>query len=158
SAAAARAVSALAAFGTLVLVVYWGRRAFSPAVGVAAAVGLVTSAQFMWTSHWIVMDSLLMVFTAAALWSAHELVHGGANRKWLAIFYAGVLAALWTKGLIGPVLIASALLACAAARRSFAVLKPLHPFAGAAFVLLMTGALAAAIAADAGWGAVREWL
>ena len=158
SAAAARAVSALAAFATLVLVVYWGRRAFSPAVGVAAAVALVTSAQFMWTSHWIVMDSLLMVFTTAALWSGHELVRGGANRKWLLIFYAAVLAALWTKGLIGPVLIAVALLAYAAARRSFAVLKPLHPFAGAAFVLLMVGALAAAIAADAGSDAVREWL
>jgi 4-amino-4-deoxy-L-arabinose transferase-like glycosyltransferase len=37
-------------------------------------------------------------------------------------------------------------------------LRPLHPFGGAAFVLLMTAALAAAIAADAGWDAVREWL
>jgi 4-amino-4-deoxy-L-arabinose transferase-like glycosyltransferase len=139
-------------------VLYWGRRAFSPAVGVAAAIGLATSAQFMITSHWIVMDSLLMVFTTAAFWAAYELVRGAGNRNALLIFYAAVLAALWTKGLIGPVLIAAGLLAYAAARRSFAVLKPLHPFAGAGFVLLMTGALAAAIAADAGSDAVREWL
>ena len=158
SPAAARVVSAAAAFATLLLVLYWGRRVFSAAVGVAAAVGLATSAQFMVTSHWIVMDSLLMVFTTVALWAAHELMRGSASRNALVIFYAAVVAALWTKGLIGPVLIASGLLAYAAARRSFAVLKPLHPFAGAAFVLLMTGALAAAIAADAGVDGVHEWL
>ena len=158
SPAAARAVSALAAFGTLALVLFWGRRVFSPVVGLAAAIALATSAQFMWTSHWIVMDSLLMLFTTAALWAAHELVRGHANRHAVLVFYAGVLAALWTKGLIGPALIAAGLLAYAATRRSFAVLRPLHPVMGAAFVLLMTAALAAAIAADSGWGAVREWL
>jgi 4-amino-4-deoxy-L-arabinose transferase-like glycosyltransferase len=158
SPAVARAVSAAAAFGTLVLVFLWGGRAFSPVVGLAAAVGLATSAQFMWTSHWIVMDSLLMLFTTVALSAGHEIVHGRASRNALLLFYFGVLAALWTKGLIGPALIAAALLAYAALRRSFAVLRPLHPFAGAAFVVVMTAALAAAIAADSGWDAVREWL
>jgi 4-amino-4-deoxy-L-arabinose transferase-like glycosyltransferase len=158
SATAARAVSALCAFGTLALVLFWGRRMFSPVVGLAAAVGLATSAQFMFTAHWIVMDSLLMLFTTAALWAAHELVLGGAKRNMLLAFYAAVLAALWTKGLIGPALIAVALLGYAAARRSLAALKPLHPFAGSAFVVLMTAALAAAIAADSGWDAVQEWL
>jgi len=131
SAAAARAVSALAAFGTLAIVLFWGGRMFSPIVGLAAAVGLATSAQFMWTSHWIVMDSLLMLFTTAALWAAHELVRGGASRNVLLAFYAAVLAALWTKGPIGPVLVAGGLLVYAATRRSFAVLAPLRPFAGA---------------------------
>jgi 4-amino-4-deoxy-L-arabinose transferase-like glycosyltransferase len=131
---------------------------FSPVVGLAAAVGLATSAQFMISAHWIVMDSLLMLFTTATLWAAHELLRGGANRNALLVFYLGLLAALWTKGLIGPVLIAAGLLAYAAARWRFAILRPLHPFAGAAFVLLMTAALAAAIAASAGWEAVREWL
>src|SRR5262249_60548175 len=115
SAAAARAVSALAAFGTLAIVLFWGGRAFSPVVGLAAAVGLATSAQFMWTSHWIVMDSLLMLFTTAALWAAHELVLGGASRNVLLAFYAALLAALWTKGPIGPVLGGLGLLAVAAA-------------------------------------------
>ena len=158
SAAAARAVSALAAFGTLAIVLFWGGRMFSPIVGLAAAVGLATSAQFMWTSHWIVMDSLLMLFTTAALWAAHELLQGGASRNVLLAFYAAVLAALWTKGPIGPVLVAGGLLVYAATRRSFAVLAPLRPFAGAAFVLLMTAGVAAAIAADSGWDAVYEWV
>ena len=47
SASAARAVSGLAAFGTLAIVLFWGARAFSPVVGLAAAVALATSAQFM---------------------------------------------------------------------------------------------------------------
>jgi 4-amino-4-deoxy-L-arabinose transferase-like glycosyltransferase len=158
SAAGARAVSALAAFATLAIVLFWGARAFSPVVGLAAAVGLATSAQFMWTSHWIVMDSLLMLFTTAALWAAHELVLGGASRNVLLAFYAAVLAALWTKGPIGPVLVGCGLLAYAAARRSFGALAPLRPFAGAAFVLLMFAGVAAAIASDSGWDAVREWL
>ncbi len=158
SAAAARAVSALAAFGTLALVFFWGRRMFSPIVGLAAAVGLATSAQFMWTSHWIVMDSLLMLFTTAALWAAHERLRGGGGRNVLVAFYAAVLAALWTKGLIGPALIAAGLLAYAAVNRSFESLRPLRPFAGAAFVVLMTAGVAAAIATDSGWNAVKEWL
>jgi 4-amino-4-deoxy-L-arabinose transferase-like glycosyltransferase len=158
SAGAARAVSALAAFGTLAMVLFWGGRVFSPIVGLAAAVGLATSAQFMWTSHWIVMDSLLMLFTTAALWAAHELLRGNASRYVLLAFYAAVLAALWTKGPIGPVLVGVALLVYAAARRSFASLKPLRPFAGAAFVVLMTAGVAAAIATDSGWDAVHEWL
>jgi 4-amino-4-deoxy-L-arabinose transferase-like glycosyltransferase len=104
------------------------------------------------------MDSLLMLFTTAALWAAHELVRGGASRNVLIAFYAAVLAALWTKGPIGPVLVAGGLLVYAATRRSFAVLAPLRPFAGAAFVLLMTAGVAAAIAADSGWDAVYEWV
>jgi len=158
SAAAARAVSALAAFGTLAIVLFWGGRMFSPIVGLAAAVGLATSAQFMWTSHWIVMDSLLMLFTTAALWAAHELLQGSASRNVLLAFYAALLAALWTKGPIGPVLVGAGLLVYAAARRSVASLMPLRPFAGAAFVLLMTAGVAAAIATDSGWDAVYEWL
>ena len=158
SAAAARAVSALAAFGTLAIVLFWGGRMFSPIVGLAAAVGLATSAQFMWTSHWIVMDSLLMLFTTAALWAAHELVRGNSSRYVLLAFYAALLAALWTKGPIGPVLIGSGLLVYAAARRSFASLKPFRPFAGAVFVVLMTAGVAAAIATDSGWDAVYEWV
>ena len=55
----------------------------------------------------IVMDSLLMLFTTAAFFAAHEVVRGKGTGNALLIFYAAVVAALWTKGLIGPVLIAS---------------------------------------------------
>jgi 4-amino-4-deoxy-L-arabinose transferase-like glycosyltransferase len=158
SPAAARAVSALASLATLALVWLWGRRAFGPAVGIAAAFGLATSAQFALSTHWIVMDALLMAFTTAALFAAHELVAGRGRRMALLAFYAAVLGALLTKGLVGPALIAAALLAYAAARRSFAVLRPVRPWLGAALVVAATGAVALAIDAEAGSGAVHDWL
>ena len=158
SAAAARAVSAAAAFLTLLLVFLWGRREFSPAVGLVAAIGLATSVQFMISTHWIIMDPLLMLFTTAAAWAGSELVQGRSRpRVWLA-FYGALSLALWTKGLIGPVLIASGLLVYAAARRSLDPVWRVRPFLGVTVLALMTGVIAALIYMDAGAAAVREWL
>ncbi len=158
SAVAARAVSAAAAFLTLLLVFLWGRREFSPAVGLVAAIGLATSVQFMISTHWIVMDPLLMLFTTAAAWAGSELVQGRSRVRALLAFYGALTLALWTKGLIGPVLIASGLLVYAAARRSLEPVWRVRPFLGVAVMVLMTGAIAALIYADAGMAAVREWL
>jgi len=158
SAGAARAVSGAAAFLTLLLVFFWGRREFSPAVGLVAAVGLATSVQFMISTHWIVMDPLLMLFTTAAAWAGSALVQGRRRAGALLAFYGALTLALWTKGLIGPVLIASGLLVYAAARRSLEPVWRVRPFLGVAVLVLMTGAIAALIYADAGAPAVREWL
>ncbi len=158
SAAAARSVSGTAGFLTLLLVFLWGRREFSPAVGLAAAVGLATSVQFMISTHWIVMDPLLMLFTTLAAWAGFELVQGRGGARALLAFYAALALALWTKGLIGPVLVAAGLLAYAAACRSLDPLWRVRPLLGVAVMLLMTGVIATLIYADAGAGAVREWL
>lgn len=158
SAFAARAVSAAAAFLTLLLVFLWGRREFSPAVGLVAALGLATSVQFMISTHWIVMDPLLMLFTTVAAWAGFALVQGRSRARSLLAFYGALTLALWTKGLIGPVLIASGLLVYAAARRSLEPVWRVRPFLGIAVLLLMTGAIAALIYVDAGALAVREWL
>jgi len=158
SAAGARAVSALSAFLTLVLVFLWGRREFSPAVGLVAAIGLATSVQFMISTHWIVIDPLLMLFTTLAAWAGSELVQGRSRASKLIAFYGALTLALWTKGLIGPVLIASGLLVRAAAERSLQPVWRVRPFLGIAVLVLMTGVIAALIYLDAGAPAVREWL
>lgn len=158
SPAAARAVSAVASFFTLWLVFLWGRREFSARVGIAAALGLATSTQFMISSHWIVMDPLLMLFTTAALWAGFELVRGRGSFKTLLAFYAALTLALWTKGLIGPVLIACGLIAYAAAQRSLAPIWRVRPFTGTAVLVAMTGVIAALIYFRSGLGEVREWL
>jgi 4-amino-4-deoxy-L-arabinose transferase-like glycosyltransferase len=158
SALAARAVSGAAAFLTLLLVFFWGRREFSPAVGVVAAIGLATSVQFMISTHWIVIDPLLMLFTTAAAWAGSALVQGRSRAGALLAFYGALTLALWTKGLIGPVLIASGLLVYAAGRRSLEPVWRVRPLLGVAVMVLMTGVIAALIYADAGAEAVREWL
>ncbi|MEO8465311.1 MAG: glycosyltransferase family 39 protein [Gammaproteobacteria bacterium] len=158
SAAGARAVSATAAFLTLLLVFLWGRREFSPAVGLVAAIGLATSVQFMISTHWIVIDPLLMLFTTLAAWAGSELVRGRGHASKVFAFYGALTLALWTKGLIGPVLIASGVLMYAAARRSLEPMWRVRPFLGVTVLVLMTGVIAGLIYVDAGAAAVREWL
>ena len=158
SAAGARSVSAIASWLTLLLVFLWGRRELSSRVGLVAAMGLATSVQFMVSSHWVLIDPLLMLFTTLAAWTGWELVQGRGG--WLrgAQFYLALGLALWTKGLIGPVLLGAGLFVYALTARSPRPLWRVYPIAG---VLLMAGAtalLAALIYLDAGEAAVREWL
>ena len=122
-----------------------------------AAAGLVTSTQFMITSRWIVSDSLLMLFTTVAFWSGSILLTGRGRTSTLIYFYLALALAMWTKGLIGPVLVASGLLAYLAARRELAPLWSLRPFVGVGIMILAMGGLVVLIYADAGFDAVREW-
>jgi 4-amino-4-deoxy-L-arabinose transferase-like glycosyltransferase len=158
SAAAARAVSGASAFLTLLLVFFWGRREFSAAVGLAAAIGLATCVEFISHTHWIVMDPLLMLFATVAAWSGYLLVQGRGSPRVLFAFYAALSLALWTKGLIGPVLIAVGIVAHAIAVRSSVPVWRVRPVLGIGVMLVMTGAIAGLIYMDAGAVAVREWL
>jgi len=154
---AARAVSVVASFLTLWLVFLWGRREFSAGVGAAAALGLATSVQFAISSHWVLIDPLLMLFTTAALWAASRLVRGEASRGLLAAFYVAVILAFWTKGPIGPVLAASGVVAYAVATWSMEPLARLRPVLGTALVLAAVLAFTTLLGAESGPAALREW-
>ncbi len=157
SAATARAVSNIASFLTLVLVFLWGRRTFSAGVGLAAAIGLATCEQFMISAHWVLIDPMLMLFMTAATWAASDLALGRADRKSPWIFYVSLALALWTKGLIGPVLIASGLVAYCAAARSLTPIWRLKPIVGSVAMIGATGVIAALIYSHSGTAGVREW-
>lgn len=158
SAAAARSVSAIASFATLLLVYFWGRREFSSGAGVIAALGLATSVQFMISSHWVLIDPMLMLFTTVAAWAGWEIVQGRRGVARLLAFYGALGLALWTKGLIGPVLLAAGFGVYALSLRSGTPLRRLHPVAGVLLMVVATVMLAALIYFDAGAAAVREWL
>jgi 4-amino-4-deoxy-L-arabinose transferase-like glycosyltransferase len=157
SAWAARSVSAAASFLTLVLVFLWGRRELSPAVGALAAVGLATSVQFMISSHWVLIDPLLMLFATVAAWAGWELLARDGGRRAVLALYAALVLALWTKGLIGPVLLGFGFAAHAAWTRKLKPLWRLRPFVGAAALLAATGVFALLVYRSAGYAAVREW-
>lgn len=157
SAAAARSVSVVASLLTLLLVFLWGRRDFSAPVGLVAVAGLVTSTQFAMTSRGIVIDPLLMLFITVAVWAGYDLIRGCGRTRTLFYFYASLALALWTKGLIGPVLMASGLLVYLATRRSISPIWRLRPIIGIGIMILTIAGLMALIYVDAGFEAVREW-
>jgi 4-amino-4-deoxy-L-arabinose transferase-like glycosyltransferase len=156
SPATARSVSAMAAFLTLVLVFLWGRREFSAAAGGIAALGLATSTRFMISTHWVLIDPLLMLFTTVALWAGWELVKTGGRTAALG-FYGALALALWTKGLIGPVLIGCGLAVYCLAEFKNAPWRRLRLGMGFTIMLAAATALVWAIYADAGSAALREW-
>jgi 4-amino-4-deoxy-L-arabinose transferase-like glycosyltransferase len=157
SVAAARAVSGLAGFATLLVVLAWGRRLRSTATGVVASAVLATSVQFAVSTHWVLLDPLLMLFCAGATWAAWAAVErGGALAPVLAL-YASVILALWTKGPIGPVVIGAGLAAFCLLEWRRGPWRALRPFLGAALLALALLVLAALIYLEGGRTALWEW-
>lgn len=157
SPALARSVSAVASFLTLLIVFLWGRRDFTTGVGLLAAFGLATSAQFLVSSHWVLIDPLLMLFVTAACWSGWELIRNQGGLSGALVFYVALVLALWTKGLIGPILLGSGFFAYALGKRSVRPVRALYPVIGVAFVLAATGLFAWLVYREAGYDAVKEW-
>ncbi len=153
----ARSISAIPAFLTLLIVYLWGRKDFSREVGLIACIGLATSIQFMVSSHWIMMDSLLMLFTTIAAWAASERLRERGNTRALILFYSALLLALWTKGLIGPVLVAAGLLMYLVIRKSIAPIWSLRPFSGMVVIVLGVASIAGLIYFQSGYDALHEW-
>ena len=99
--ASARAVSTLAGLATLALLFLWARRAASERTAYLAVFMLATSLQFFQSTHWVLLDPLLMLFLTLTFWGAWEGLNG--NRGWwpLVALYGGICLGVWTKGLIG---------------------------------------------------------
>jgi 4-amino-4-deoxy-L-arabinose transferase-like glycosyltransferase len=156
SVAGARAVSVAAALATLALLAAWGSSAHSRAAGWLAALMLASSAQFLVSSHWVLIDPLLMLTTTLAAWAGWALLARGDSRRLLAVFYGSLGLALWIKGLIGPVLVIAGLSAYVIIDRP-AHWRRLRPVAGAALLALAVLLLGAAIWEQGGNEALWEW-
>ena len=70
----ARAVSVAASLATLAVLYAWASAAHSRAVAALCALMLASSLQFMISSHWVLIDPLLMLATTVAAWTAWELL------------------------------------------------------------------------------------
>ena len=153
---AARAVSVLAALGTLALLVVWGSAAHSRTCGWLSAMMLATSVQFVVSSHWVLLDPLLMLCTTVAAWAAWELLARRDSTRLRLLFYLALVLALWIKGLIGPVLIAAGLIVYVVIDRP-ANWRRLRPIGGASVLALAVLMLGMAIWKQGGSAAVWEW-
>ena len=158
SVAAARAVSATAALLTLIVVFAWVSRAASVSLAAYVTVVLGTMSAFVTSAHWVRIDAVLLLFSTTAVWCAWERIEGGGGRRFLVSFYAALVLALWTKGLIGPVLVGSGLVAYGAITGSASAFASLKPRAGAAVIVSAVASLSAGIAWSGGADALSSWL
>jgi len=153
---AARGVSVAAGLGTLALLFCWGASAHSRRAGLLAAFMLATSVQFMVSTHWVLIDPLLMLSTTIAAWAAWELL-ARRDSAWLRLtLYLALGLALWIKGLIGPVLLGAGLLAYIVIDRP-AHWRRLRPLLGIALLSAAVAVLALAILNQGGRAALWEW-
>ena len=157
SAGAARAVSALFGFLTLVITFHWSRRAFSREAAFVAVFMLATCLEFLYSTHWILLDPALMFFSTAALWAAWEMLQGASGR-FLILLYAFLVLSLWTKGPAGLAMPASGLLAYLIWRRKEKPWRALRPQAGAAILLAALGALLLAFYWEEGYRGLYQFV
>jgi 4-amino-4-deoxy-L-arabinose transferase-like glycosyltransferase len=160
---AARGVSVLAGLSTLLLLLHWGATAQGRSAGLISACMLATSLQFMVSTHWVLIDPLLMLATTVAAWAAWELLarpHDGARQRRPAylqlLLYLALVLALWIKGLVGPALIGAGLLAYVLIDRPSAW-RRLRPLPGVGVLAAAVALLALAIFTQGGAAAVWEW-
>lgn len=156
SVTAARAVSVVASLATLALLFAWAAAAHSRSAGIVVVLMLATSVQFVVSSHWVLIDPLLMFTTTAAAWAAWELL-ARHDRWWMcALFYGALMLALWIKGPIGPMLVGVGLAAYVLVDRP-ANWRRLRPITGIGILALATALLAWAIYEQGGRAALWEW-
>ncbi len=124
---------------------------------------LATSLQFMVSTHWVLIDPLLMLSTTVAAWAAWELLwrrdDSAAPRRLLylqSLLYLALVLALWIKGLVGPALIGAGLLAYVLVDRP-PTWRRLRPLPGIALLAAAVALLALAIFSQGGAAALWEW-
>jgi 4-amino-4-deoxy-L-arabinose transferase-like glycosyltransferase len=102
----ARTVSAVAGLLTVVVVTWWGARAWGPRAGLAAGVVLVTAGEFLALGRYANLDMVLTLWITAGVLAAHRWTEGAARRASLAPAAAWAALGMLTKGLVAPTLIA----------------------------------------------------
>src|ERR1700676_744709 len=153
---AARGVSVVAGLATLLTLLHWGATAQGRRAGLISACMLATSVQFMVSTHWVLIDPLLMLSTTVAAWAAWELLWRRDSAQRRLVLYLALVLALWIKGLIGPALIVAGLLAYVVVDRP-PQWRRLRPLFGVALLSAAVGLLALAIFSQGGAAAVWEW-
>lgn len=103
---AARLVSSGAAFFTVLVTYFWGRRMAGARAGFAAAMMLTLSARFVYLGRLLTMNSLLCLWVVAALAAAHVALCSARLRwRWWLLSAGACALGLLTKGPVALILV-----------------------------------------------------
>jgi dolichol-phosphate mannosyltransferase len=103
---AARLVSGTAAFLTVLVTYFWGRRLAGRGAGFAAAMILCLSVRYVYLGRLLTMNGPLCLWTTAALATSHFALRGpGLQRGWWLASAALAALGLLTKGPVALVLV-----------------------------------------------------
>ncbi len=154
---AARSVSVIFSLLTLLALYLWGRQAAGPRVALLAIMILGGCAEFLVSAHWIRIDPLLMFFCTLALWGAWQLLVATRGIGALVLTYSGLILALWTKGLVGPVTVLAGLGVYCLLNWRERPWRTLRPLTGASVLLGGLLLLAGLIYLEGGVHALKAW-
>ncbi|HET9916447.1 MAG TPA: glycosyltransferase family 39 protein, partial [Candidatus Binatia bacterium] len=137
---AARLPSALAAFGSLLVVYFFVRRWWGEWEARWSVLILATSAGFFAFSRIVIFDMTLTAFITLALWAFYQAAHESeptAGWGTCALLYIALGAATLTKGLVGLVVPGMIIFFHLLLTNSWRVLGKIHLPAGAVLFLLV---------------------
>jgi 4-amino-4-deoxy-L-arabinose transferase-like glycosyltransferase len=147
----ARLWTALTGFLGVLLAYYAGRRMLGAAGGVCAAAVLASSGLYVFAGHVVSLDMGVSLFLALAVFAIvfaqSDATEEHARRRWMLAAWAAMACAVLSKGLIGLVLPAAAVLAYAAWQRDAGLLRRLHAGPGLALLLAIAAPWFVAVSA-----------
>lgn len=139
---ATRLWGALCGFAGVLLAYCVGRRFYGEAAGLRAAAVLAGCALYAFMSQVTTLDMSVSAFLSLAVFAVMLAQRDDAQergrRSWMLLAWAAMALAVLSKGLIGVVLPAGAILLYALWHRDLRLLRRLHAVPGAALFLVLT--------------------
>ncbi|HEX2966634.1 MAG TPA: phospholipid carrier-dependent glycosyltransferase, partial [Syntrophorhabdaceae bacterium] len=137
----ARIPSAVFAFLTVILVFVLANTFFGPRVALLSGIILATGGEYYRVAHWVLVDSTLTFFVVASVASFTAGYAVESHQKkffWYLLFYVSCTLAFYTKGFIGIIMPALAVLSFLAFNRNLKELVRMRVWFGAIVFIAMT--------------------
>jgi 4-amino-4-deoxy-L-arabinose transferase-like glycosyltransferase len=137
----ARLYTALSALGCILLVAYTGKRIFDEETGMLAGLVMLSAPYFAIMSEVVTLDMGLtfwMTLTMSSVMISQHTSTEISRRRWLCAAWAGMAAAVLSKGLIGIVFPAGTVFLYCVFQRNFRLLWKLEWLAGSLIFFAIT--------------------
>ena len=137
----ARLYTALCGLGCILLVAYTGKRIFDEETGMLAGLVMLSAPYFVAMSEIVTLDMGLtfwMTLAVSSLMISQHALTDNSRRRWLWLAWAGMAAAVLSKGLIGIVFPAAAVFLYCIFVRNFRLLWNLEWVVGPLLFLAIT--------------------